>query len=163
MDRKLLVTAVVVAVFLAPLSTRAATPSISGNYAVSYTEICPAYSPNPQKSFDGIMNVMTLLAAFNSSKKVVSFTGTMVSGPVVLWAGSNQKIGTSSVNTSPTYSNTANTFTTDLLTPSPTVYNVVYGPVVSGIAQSFVFGGLTNAAQGAPNPGCAASGTAIRQ
>ncbi len=133
-------------------ASHAAVPQISGKYATNYSEICQQNNPNiPVKGVGATYNQI-LVANFDPSTGTVTLTGTAVYGPLT---GNYTALTQSSVSQSGTYSNTANTLTMTLSGQTAT-FNVAYGPVKKGVAQSAVFGGIDFA-------GCAASGTAIRQ
>jgi surface antigen len=126
----------------------ATTPKISGKYVVNYNEICQQNDPDIQFASQGQTNTETLLANFNSTSGTVKLSGSVTYGPLV---GSYVALATTPMSENTTYSNTATT-----VTIGSTTFNVLYGPLKNGIAQSAVFSGVSSGL-------CAASATAIHQ
>jgi len=110
-------------------------PVISGKYAQSAFLICP----------NGEIVSAALLSHFESATATEIITG-IETTQILGVSGSSQ----STTNFTTSYSNTATTFTF-----GANVFNVVYGPVVNGIAESFVFNGIVGP--------CTEFGTEIRQ
>ncbi|MGD0192255.1 MAG: hypothetical protein ABSD74_16055 [Rhizomicrobium sp.] len=125
-------------------------PKISGKYALGFTETCQAVQTG---SATGFINNFLVIANFDSTKGTVQLTGTLTAGGLVVWDGALSGLNQSPVSSTVNYSNTATTFTVD-----GTTYNVAYGPLKKGVAQSAVYSGI-----GPDGPGCLESGTAILQ
>jgi hypothetical protein len=134
------------------------TPVLSGSYVTSFTQFC---QPNLQATYIkgsttlaninlstsnyGQFEVSALAADFDSSTKTVTFTGSGNSGTAqeitdnngTLW-GLNFVNG--SVNQSYSYSNTSTT-----LTINGTDFQIVYGALKKGVAQSATAVGINGA------------------
>jgi hypothetical protein len=123
-------------------------PAMSGSYATTYNEICQANNPSLNNPGAGETYTEILIADFDTGTSTVTLTGQSIIGPIV---GSYVPLAQKNISATVNYTNTAST-----LTIKGTSYSVVYGPVHHGMAQSAVFGGITNT-------GCAASATMIKQ
>ncbi len=122
-------------------------PVLSGTYAVSYTEICQGYLSG---STPGSVTVESLTASFGAS--TVKLAGTKTSGDLVIPKGLvGGTFFQNAVSKTYKYSNTATKLTID-----GTAVNIVYGPLIKQVAQSFVFSGASSA-------GCAVSATGFIQ
>lgn len=122
-------------------------PTLSGTYVISYTEICQGYLNG---SSPGTVTVESVTAAFASP--TVKIAGTKTSGDLVIPKGFvGGTFFQNPVSTSYKYSNTPTK-----LTINDVAFNIVYGPIIEQIAQSFVF-------SGAGNDGCAVSATGFIQ
>jgi len=122
-------------------------PILSGTYAISYTEICQGYLSG---STPGSVTVESLTASFASP--TVKLVGTKTSGDLVLPKGLvGGTFFQKPVSKSYKYSNTPTKLTIDGV-----AFNVVYGPSIEQVAQSFVFSGASSA-------GCAVSATGFIQ
>jgi hypothetical protein len=122
-------------------------PVLSGTYALNYTEICQGYLSG---STPGSVTVESLTASFASP--TVKIAGTKTSGDLVI---PKSLVGGTffqkPVSKSYQYSNTPTK-----LTINGVALNIVYGPLIQQIAQSFVFSGASSA-------GCAVSATGFIQ
>jgi len=146
---KFTIWAAATAAVLLPAHTFAGTvPTLSGKYATSYNEICQQNNPNIPVQGTGATYTEAVVADFNATAGTVTLKGSEIYGPLV---GGYVALTQSPLSESTTFSNTATT-----VTIGTTTYNVVYGPVKKGVAQSAVLTGIDSA-------GCAASGVAIRQ
>jgi hypothetical protein len=123
-------------------------PTISGKYATAYNEICQANNPSNPTPGVGETYSQTVIASFDSKAGTVKITGTSVTGPLI---GNYVALSQSPISESGPYSNTATT-----LSIGGATFNIAYGPVKNGIAQTAVFGGISSG-------GCAATAVAIRQ
>ena len=123
-------------------------PVLSGKYATTYNEICQA-GTNATNYSAGATYTQILVADFDNATKTVKLTGTSVSGALVVMNGAPGKLIQTSINTSDPYSNTATT-----ITIGSNTFNALYGPLILGMPQWAVFGGISNG-------GCSAS--AVRQ
>jgi hypothetical protein len=122
-------------------------PTLSGTYVISYTEICQGYLTG---SSPGSVTVESVTATF--AKPTVKLTGIKTSGDLVIPKGLvGGTFFQNALSKSSKYSNTATKLTID-----GTAFNIVYGPSLRQITQSFVF-------SGASNPGCAVSATGFIQ
>ncbi len=122
-------------------------PVLSGKYATTFNEICQAGTNYPA----GAIYNQILVVDFNKDTKTVSLTGASVSGPLTAANGAPAKLTQTSVNTSFSYSDTATT-----ITIGSDTFNALYGPLIMGMPQWIVFGGINHG-------GCSASAVAIRQ
>lgn len=129
-------------------AANAAPPIMSGKYVTNYNEICQA---NGQSGNGGASYAQAVIANFNNSAHTVKISGTSVTGPLTNASCCSANYTSSPISMSGSYSNTATT-----ITIGQTTYNILYGPVKNGIAQSATFVGITNG-------GCSASATAIIQ
>jgi hypothetical protein len=125
-------------------------PVLSGKYATTYNELCQAGTNATSYSAGATYNQI-LVADFNSAKKTVRLTGTSVSGALVVVNGASPGLKRTTINESYPYSNTATT-----ITIGSDTFNALFGPLVAGMPQWTVFGGLSSG-------GCSASAVAIRQ
>ena len=123
-------------------------PVLSGKYATTYNEICQANTTNYSA---GATYNQILVADFDNATKTVRVTGTSVNGALVVVDGAPTRLTQTSINTSYPYSNTATT-----ITIGGNTFNALYGPLVLGMPQWAVFGGISSG-------GCSASAVAIRQ
>jgi len=122
-------------------------PTLSGSYAVNYTEICQGYLSG---SSTGSVSVQSVTATF--APQMVTIIGTKTSGDLVIPKGLvGGTFFQNPVSKSYKFSNDATT-----LTFGGTTFNIVYGTVLNRVAQSFVFSGASNA-------GCAVSATGFIQ
>jgi hypothetical protein len=122
-------------------------PTLSGSYAVNYTEICQGYLSG---SSPGSVTVESVTATF--APHTLTIAGTKTSGDLVIPKGLvGGTFFQNPVSKSYQYSSTATT-----LTLSGATFNIVYGAVSNRVAQSFVFSGASNA-------GCAVSATGFIQ
>src|ERR1700722_12748084 len=122
-------------------------PVLSGTYAVSYTEICQGYLSG---STPVSVTVESVTASFASP--TVTLAGTKTSGDLVIPKGLvGGTFFQNPVSKSYKYSNTPTK-----LTINGVAFNIVYGPILQQVAQSFVF-------SGASNDGCAVSATGFIQ
>jgi hypothetical protein len=122
-------------------------PTLSGSYALNYTEICQGYlsGTNP-----GSVTVESVTATF--APHTLTIAGTKTSGDLVIPKGLvGGTFFQNPVSKSYKYSNDITT-----LTLGGTTFNIVYGPISNRVAQSFVFSGASNA-------GCAVSATGFHQ
>lgn len=126
-----------------------AVPVLSGKYATTYNEICQAATNTANYSTGAIYNQI-LVAEFDTAAKTVTLTGTSVYGPLVA-NGAPAKLAQTAVNKNYPYSNTATT-----ITIGKDTFNALYGPLILGMPQWAVFGGISSG-------GCSASAVAIRQ
>ena len=131
------------------VSSWAAVPKISGNYALNFTEMCQAV----EGGTTGFINNYLVVGDFNDTNMTVQITGTKTAGALVVWNGGTAGLVQSPDSGSTSYSNTATTITVD-----GTIYNVVYGPSKKGVAQSAQWSGI-----GPDGAGCLETGTAIIQ
>jgi hypothetical protein len=125
-------------------------PVLSGKYATTYNEICQAGTNATNHSAGATYNQI-LVADFDNATKTVKLTGTSVSGALVVVNGAPGKLTQTSINTSGSYSNTAAT-----ITIGNDTFNALYGPLILGMPQWTIFGGISST-------GCSASAVAIRQ
>lgn len=125
-------------------------PVLSGKYAATYNEICQAGTNTTNYSAGATYNQI-LVADFDNATKTVKVTGTSVYGALVVMNGAPAGLKQSSINTSYPYSNTATT-----ITIGSDTFNALYGPLILGMPQWAVFGGISGG-------GCSASAVAIRQ
>jgi len=122
-------------------------PTLSGAYAVSYTEICQGYLSG---SSTGSVTVESVTATFTAH--TLAIAGTKTAGDLVIPKGLvGGTFFQNPVSKSYQYSNDATT-----LTLAGATFNIVYGAVSNRVAQSFVFSGASNA-------GCAVSATGFIQ
>lgn len=124
-------------------------PVLSGKYATTYNEICQA-GTNTNYSAGATYNQI-LVADFDSVTRTVKVTGTSVYGALVAVSGAPARLKQTPINTSYPYSNTATTITIGSHT-----FNALYGPLMLGMPQWAIFGGISSG-------GCSASAVAIRQ
>ncbi len=150
MQWKLLLSAAAAVAFVCGPVMAQTVPVLSGKYATTYNEICQA-GTNAANSSAGATYNQILVADFDNAKKTVTLTGTSVNGPLVVGNGAPEKLTQTSINTSRPYSNTATT-----ITIGSDTFNALYGPLILGMPQWAVFGGISSA-------GCSASAVAIRQ
>lgn len=125
-------------------------PLLSGKYATTYNEICQA-GTNTTSSSAGATYNQILVADFDNTTKTVRLTGTSVNGALVVMNGVAPKLKETAVNTKAPYSDTTSTITVGRDT-----FNAMYGPLILGMPQWLIFGGITKG-------GCSASAVAIRQ
>ena len=122
-------------------------PTLSGSYALNYTEICQGYLSGTSP---GSVSVQSVTATF--APHTLTIVGTKTSGDLVI---PKSLVGGTffqkPVSKSYPYSNSTTT-----LTLGGTTFNIVYGPISNRVAQSFVFSGASNA-------GCAVSATGFIQ
>jgi hypothetical protein len=122
-------------------------PTLSGAYAVSYTEICQG---NLSGTSPGSVSVESVTATF--APHTLTIAGTKTSGDLVIPKGlAGGTFFQNPVSKSYKYSNDMTT-----LTMGGATFNIVYGTVFNRVAQSFVFSGPSNA-------GCAVSATGFHQ
>ncbi|HEY5046580.1 MAG TPA: hypothetical protein VII49_00985 [Rhizomicrobium sp.] len=130
------------------MPTWAATvPTISGKYISTFNAICQAVDSNQ----DGLIDNGAEVTNFDSSTAMLHTTGYGIDGSLVVWPGGTAGLTQFKLSQTAPYSNTATTLTIDGI-----VYNVVYGTVKNGIAQSLAISGI------GPN-GCATAIAAFRQ
>lgn len=146
MLKRIFATATALALLTAPAF--AAVPAISGKYALGASGTCQAIQSG---SVVGLIESLNELANFDSTTGMVKFTGTGIFGDLVVWTNGTSGYETKTINQTQTYSNTATTVTVNGIT-----YNIVYGPVKNGIAQSAIYNGFDA-------NGCPVTGVAIRQ
>ncbi len=149
MLKPIFVTAATYSLMLAPASA-ANVPALSGSYATSLNEVCQANLNNNEVN-TGETHSETAIVIFNSNTGTVMLNGTDTSGALVVMGGTPVGYSQSPISGSGAYTNTATT-----VTLAGQTFNVAYGPVKKGIAQSLTFSGIA-----AGN--CALSGTSIRQ
>jgi hypothetical protein len=125
-------------------------PLLSGKYATTYNEICQA-GTNITKDAAGATYNQILVVDFNYATKTVGITGISIYGALVVVNGAPGTLTQTSINASYPYSNTATT-----ITIGSNSFNALYGPLILGMPQWAVFGGITSG-------GCSASAVAIRQ
>ena len=125
-------------------------PVLSGKYATTYNEICQAGTNSTDHSA-GVTYNEILVADFNNAKKTVRLTGTSVSGALIVMNGAAANLKQSTVDKTYPYSTTPAT-----ITIGGDTFNALYGPLILGMPQWTVFGGINNG-------GCSASAVAIRQ
>jgi hypothetical protein len=125
-------------------------PLLSGQYVVSYNEVCQA---NASNNDPGKISTQTLGANFDSKAGTVFLVGNSVDGALVVWKNGTSGLSQNAVSVTWPYSNDGIT-----ITINGVVYNAFYGPTKSrnGLVYSAVFGGISS-------PGCAASATMIRR
>jgi hypothetical protein len=150
MPWKLLLSSVAAVPFICGPAVGQTVPVLSGKYATTYNEICQA-GTNATSNSAGATYNQILVADFNNAKKTVKLTGISVSGALVVANGVPAGLTQTPINTSQSYSNTATT-----ITIGGDKFNALYGPLILGMPQWTVFGGMTSS-------GCSASATAIRQ
>jgi hypothetical protein len=123
-------------------------PLLSGQYALTYNEVCQADSND---SDPGSISTQTLYADFQH--KTVLFEGNSVAGALVVWQGDSSGLTKSSINQTWPYSNDGTT-----ITINGVVYGIAYGPskARNGLVYSAMFGGISK-------PGCAVNATMIRR
>jgi len=123
-------------------------PLISGKYAFTLNIICQAPAGG-----GGTIAYEWGTADFHHAKGEMTFSGVGIDGDLIVTSGPGGLTKGNGTQTS-SYSNTKTTFTlTDLAT-----FNVAYGPIINGIAQSFLYGGVF-----VVEPTCLITGIAIRQ
>ena len=123
-------------------------PLISGNYAFTLNIICQAPAGG-----GGTIAYEWGTADFHHAKGEMTFSGVGIDGDLIVTSGPGGLTEGNGTQTS-SYSNTRTTFTvTGLAT-----FNVAYGPIINGIAQSFLYGGVF-----VVEPTCLITGIAIRQ
>ncbi len=122
-------------------------PTLSGSYVVNYTEICQGYLTG---STPGSVTVESVTATFASN--TVKIAGTATKGDLVIPKGLvGGTFFQNPLSETFKYSNTATQ-----LTINGAAFNIVYGPSLKQITQSFAF-------SGAGNSGCAVSATGFIQ
>jgi hypothetical protein len=150
MQRKLLLSGAAAVLFICRPVMAQTVPVLSGKYATTYNEICQAQINTTNDSAGATYNQI-LVADFDSVRKTVKVTGTSVSGALVAVNGEPAKLTQTSVDTTYPYSNTATTITIGSHT-----FNALYGPLILGMPQWALFGGISG-------DSCSASAVAIRQ
>jgi len=150
MQWKLLLSGAAAGLFVCGPVMAQSVPVLSGKYATTYNEICQA-GTNATKYSAGSTYNQILVADFDKAAKTVKLTGTSVSGALVVANGAPAKLTQTSINTSYSYSNTATT-----ITIGSDTFNALYGPLILGMPQWAMFGGISSG-------GCSASAVAIRQ
>jgi hypothetical protein len=150
MQWKLLLSGAAAGVFICGPVMAQTVPVLSGKYATTYNEICQAGTNATNPSAGATYNQI-LVADFDNATKTVRLAGTSVAGPLVVASGAPAKLTQTSINSTRPYSNTATTITIGTDT-----FNALYGPLILGMPQWAVFGGITSG-------GCSASAVAIRQ
>jgi hypothetical protein len=143
-----LVAASVAVILLATPAFAGKVPALSGAYIVTYNEVCQA---NTNTQNGGASHSEAVLATFDPGTATATLSGQDVNGALVVISGPPTGYTTSPVEGSGPYSNTKTTLTLGGVT-----FNIVYGAVKKGVAQSAVFNGIT-----AGN--CAASAMAVHQ
>lgn len=126
----------------------ATVPALSGKYAVADVSICQAVQSG---SNPGLLGSLIETTHFDPSTGMVKITGAAIFGYLVVWSGGTTGYQTQAISQTKTYSNTANT-----LTIGSTTYNIIYGHVKKGIAQSAAVNGIDS-------NGCVATVTAIHE
>lgn len=150
MQRKLLLSGAAAALFVCRAVAAQTVPVLSGKYAATYNEICQARTSTTNYSAGGIYN-QVLVADFDNVTKTVKVTGTSVYGALVAMNGEPAKLTQTAVDAIYPYSNTATTITIGSHT-----FKALYGPLISGMPQWALFGGISG-------DSCSASAVAIRQ
>jgi hypothetical protein len=149
MKRKVLSGATAVLFICRPVVAQTV-PVLSGKYATTYNEICQARTSTTNYSAGATYNQI-LVADFDNTRKTVQVTGTSVYGALVVVNGEPTKLTQTAINTNYPYSNTATTITIGSHT-----FNALYGPLILGMPQWALFGGISG-------DSCSASAVAIRQ
>ena len=150
MQRKLMLSGAAAVLFTCRPVMAQTVPMLSGKYATTYNEICQAQMNTTNVSAGATYNQI-LVADFDNVRKTVKVTGTSVSGALVVVNGESAKLTQTSIDATYPYSNTATTITLGSHT-----FNALYGPLILGVPQWALFGGISN-------DSCSASAVAIRQ
>lgn len=124
----------VAAVMLLAVPVRASVPALSGNYALAVTGICQGVQSG---SNPGFLGSLIETDNFDPSTGMVQITGSGISGGLVVWTGGTAGYQTQTISKTHSYSNTATT-----LTINGIAYNIIYGHVKNGVAQSAVVNGI---------------------
>jgi hypothetical protein len=139
-------------------SADATTPTLSGKYILSITDVCGlAAHPWPNgvaTQFDGSFDPTIIVASFNSAKGRISASGANAGAQLIVPNSTGGSAFASSFAQHMDYSNTATT-----LTVGKQQYAVVYGDTKEGIAQHFEFAG-TSTSKGLKTANCVDWGTA---
>jgi hypothetical protein len=158
----------IAAVAMLPLTAIAATPNLSGTYALSFEDVCQitlsatvdpsTHDLNALETInDGKVSQTVAVATFNSTTRTLSLSGMQVKGSLLLVPGlSNptEQMSESSVSESGSYSVPNNT----TLVLIGETFHAAFGNVVSGVARYATF-----VAQDPSKPECYHYGTAIHQ
>ncbi len=135
---------------LLAVSAQAAPPKLSGTYIVNYNEVCQASLVDGQGD-TGESHSEALTVTFDDSTMTATLSGIDIQGALVDMNGTPSGYTQVPLSGSGPYSNTKTTVTID-----GTKFNIFYGPVKHGIAQSAAFNGITSG-------NCAASAMAVLQ
>jgi hypothetical protein len=148
MSKSIILAAGAFALFAVPAP--AAVPKLSGTYIVNYNEVCQASLVNGNNN-TGESHSEALTVTFDDSTKTATLSGIDIQGALVDMNGTPSGYTQAPLSGSGPYSNTKTTVTID-----GTTFNIFYGPLKKGVAQSAAFNGITTG-------NCAASAMAILQ
>jgi hypothetical protein len=147
MQRKQMLSGAGAVLFICPPVMAQTVPVLSGKYATTCNEICQART-NATNASAGATYNQILVADFDNDRKTVKVTGTSVSGALVV-NGESASLTQTSIDATYPYSNTATTITIGSHT-----FNALYGPLILGMPQWALFGGISS-------DSCSASAIAI--